>query len=107
MAFMKVYAVLKMIYDAFWHIIVSQVGYGGCCRYGNLFALDGAAARTFSHILYKSLLFMGTGAVYATGDANTELGGLWNKMPLVVILYMIGAFSISGVPLFNGFISNL
>ena len=50
---------------------------------------------------------MGAGAViYATGKSKlTELGGFAKKMPVVVGLYMIGAFSISGFPFFNGFIS--
>jgi len=88
--------------------IVSQVGYMVAgVGMGTALALDGAAAHAFSHILYKSLLFMGTGAViYATGLRKlTELGGISGKMKLVVALYAVGAFSISGVPLFNGFIS--
>jgi multicomponent Na+:H+ antiporter subunit D len=75
---------------------------------GTALALDGAAAHAYSHILYKSLLFMGTGAVlYQTGGLRklTELGGIASRMKLVVVLYMIGAFSISGFPLWNGFIS--
>jgi multicomponent Na+:H+ antiporter subunit D len=104
-----VYAVLENdIRRLLAYHIVSQVGYMvAAVGMGTYLALDGAAAHAFSHILYKSLLFMGAGAViYATGKRKlTDLGGLWHKMPLVVILYMIGAFSISGVPLFNGFIS--
>jgi multicomponent Na+:H+ antiporter subunit D len=74
---------------------------------GTEMAINGTTAHAFSHILYKSLLFMGAGAViYATGKSKlTELGGFAKKMPVVVGLYMIGAFSISGFPLFNGFIS--
>lgn len=104
-----VYAVLENdIRRLLAYHIISQVGYMvAAVGIGTYLALDGAAAHAYSHILYKSLLFMGTGAViYATGRRKlTELGGLWRKMPLVVILYMVGAFSISGVPLFNGFIS--
>ena len=88
--------------------IISQVGYMVAgVGLGTPLSLDGAAAHAYSHILYKSLLFMGTGAVlYATGLRKlTELGGIANRMKLVVLLYMVGAFSISGFPLFNGFIS--
>lgn len=88
--------------------IVSQVGFMVAgVGLGTQFALNGAAAHAFSHILYKSLLFMGAGAViYATGYRKlTELGGLYKKMPLVAILFSIGAFSISGFPFLNGFIS--
>jgi multicomponent Na+:H+ antiporter subunit D len=50
---------------------------------------------------------MGTGAVlYATGTSKlVNLGGLFKKMPYTFGLYMVGALSISGIPLFNGFIS--
>ena len=88
--------------------IISQVGYMvAAVGIGTMVAINGASAHAFAHILYKGLLFMGAGAVlYATGRSKlSELGGLAKAMPIVVILYMIGAFSISGVPLFSGFIS--
>lgn len=88
--------------------IISQVGYMVAgVGIGTELALNGATAHAFSHILYKALLFMGAGAVlYATGRSKlTELGGIARAMPAVVVLFMIGSLSISGVPLFNGFIS--
>ena len=88
--------------------IISQVGYMVAgVGIGTPLALDGTVAHAFSHILYKALLFMGAGAVLqATGRSRlTELGGLGRKMPVTLWLYMVGAFSISGFPLFNGFIS--
>lgn len=104
-----VYAVLANdIRQILAYHIVSQVGYMVAgVGLGTEMALNGTAAHAFSHILYKSLLFMGAGAVlYATGKSKlTELGGIATKMKVVVTLYMIGAFSISGFPLFNGFIS--
>ena len=104
-----VYAVLENdIRRLLAYHIVSQVGYMVAgVGMGTSLALDGATAHAFSHILYKSLLFMGMGAViYATGLRKlTELGGIANRMKLVVVLYAVGACSISGFPLFNGFIS--
>lgn len=104
-----VYAVLANdIRQILAYHIVSQVGYMVTgVGIGTEMALNGTTAHAFSHILYKSLLFMGAGAViYATGKSKlTELGGIAGKMKAVVFLYMIGAFSISGFPLFNGFIS--
>ncbi len=88
--------------------IISQVGYMVAgVGLGTELALNGSTAHAFSHILYKALLFMGAGAVlYATGESKlTKLGGLHKSMRPVLILYMIAAFSISGFPLFNGFIS--
>ena len=86
--------------------IISQVGYMvAAVGLGSEAAINGATAHAFAHILYKGLLFMGAGAVlYATGRSKlTELGGLARAMPLTLSLYMVGAFSISGVPLFSGF----
>jgi multicomponent Na+:H+ antiporter subunit D len=88
--------------------IVSQVGYMVCgVGLGTELALNGATAHAFAHILYKALLFMGAGAVLeVTGRRKlSEMGGLYKTMPLTLSLYMIGAFAISAVPLFSGFVS--
>jgi len=88
--------------------IISQVGYMVCAvGMGTTLALNGAAAHAFTHIVYKALLFMGAGAViYMTGKSKlTELGGLYRSMPLTFLLFMVGAVSISGFPLFSGFVS--
>jgi multicomponent Na+:H+ antiporter subunit D len=88
--------------------IVSQVGFMVTgVGIGTALALNGTVAHAYSHILYKALLFMAAGAVIeATGRSKlTELGGLRGKLRAVLCLFLIGAFSISGVPLLNGFIS--
>jgi multicomponent Na+:H+ antiporter subunit D len=88
--------------------IISQVGYMvAAVGIGTELALNGAAAHAYSHILYKALLFMGAGVVlHTTGRSKlSELGGLSRKMPVAFWLFMVGAVSISGFPLFNGFIS--
>ncbi|MHB8766937.1 MAG: Na(+)/H(+) antiporter subunit D [Deferrisomatales bacterium] len=104
-----VYAVLANdIREILAYHIISQVGYMvAAVGIGTELALNGAAAHAFSHILYKALLFMGAGvALHTTGRSKlTELGGFAHRQRAVVWLYMIGAFSISGFPLFNGFIS--
>jgi len=106
-----VYAVLENdIRRLLAYHIVSQVGYMVCgVGLGSEMAINGASAHAFCHILYKSVLFMGMGAViYVTGRSKmTDLQGrsLYKKMPITLALYMVGAFSISAVPLFNGFVS--
>jgi multicomponent Na+:H+ antiporter subunit D len=74
---------------------------------GSALAINGACAHAFAHILYKALLFMGAGAVlYMAGTAKmSQLGGLYKYMPLTMIFYVVGAISISGFPLFSGFVS--
>ncbi|MBM4160565.1 MAG: Na(+)/H(+) antiporter subunit D [Ignavibacteria bacterium] len=104
-----VYAVLANdIREILAYHIISQVGYMVAgVGIGTEMSLNGTTAHAFSHILYKALLFMGAGVVlHTTGRSKlTELGGLARAMPAVLALYMVGAFSISGFPLFNGFIS--
>jgi multicomponent Na+:H+ antiporter subunit D len=88
--------------------IISQVGYMVCgVGIGTALALNGAAAHAFAHILYKALLFMGAGAVLeVTGLRKlSDMGGLYKTMPVTLGLYMVGAFAISAVPLFSGFVS--
>ncbi|MDP3030275.1 MAG: proton-conducting transporter membrane subunit [Deltaproteobacteria bacterium] len=88
--------------------IISQIGYMVCAvGIGTPLALNGAAAHALCHIVYNALLYMGAGcALVVVGTAKfNELGGLYKYMPISFWLYMIGGFSISGFPLFNGFIS--
>jgi multicomponent Na+:H+ antiporter subunit D len=88
--------------------IVSQVGYMVCgVGIGTALAINGATAHAFAHILYKALLFMGAGAVLQMTGARklSEMGGLYKTMPVTLGLYMVGAFAISAVPLFSGFVS--
>jgi multicomponent Na+:H+ antiporter subunit D len=104
-----VYAVLENdIRRLLAYHIVSQVGYMVAgVGMGGAMAESGAAAHAFCHILYKALLLMGAGAVLQATSRRklTELGGLGRALPWVTALYMVGAFSISGAPLFNGFVS--
>lgn len=88
--------------------IISQVGYMVAgVGIGTELAVNGACAHAFAHILYKALLFMGAGSIlYMAGTAKlSRLGGLYKYMPLTMIFYIVGAVSISGFPLFSGFVS--
>jgi len=88
--------------------IISQVGYMvAAVGMGTVIALNGATAHAFTHILYKSVLFMAAGAVITmTGKSKlTDLGGIYKYMPITFLLYMVGAASISAFPLFSGFVS--
>jgi len=88
--------------------IVSQVGYMVAgVGVGSELAINGASAHAVAHILYKGLLFMGTGSVlYMTGKTKfTELGGLYKKMPATMFFTIIGCLSISAAPFFAAFVS--
>ena len=88
--------------------IVNQVGFMVCgIGIGTAMALNGAAAHAFAHIIYKALLLMSAGAVlYMTGRRKcSELGGLFQSMPLTTLCGTIGALAISSFPFTSGFVS--
>ncbi len=87
---------------------ISQIGYViTAAGLGSALGLTAGLFHAMNHTLFKGLLFLCAGAVfYATGTTNLDrLGGLSKKMPKTTICFLIGAFSISGLPPFNGFAS--
>ncbi|AZB40886.1 NADH-quinone oxidoreductase subunit L [Bacillus sp. FJAT-42376] len=61
----------------------------------------------FTHAFFKALLFLAAGSVIHavhTQDIR-KMGGLWKKLPWTGPLFLTGALSISGFPLFSGFFS--
>jgi formate hydrogenlyase subunit 3/multisubunit Na+/H+ antiporter MnhD subunit len=70
-------------------------------------ALIAAVFHVFNHSLFKSLLFLGAGAVLsATGERDMErLGGLIHRMPVTAVAFLVGCIAISALPPFNGFVS--
>ena len=87
---------------------ISQIGYViTAIGLGTALGLTGGLYHAMNHMLFKGMLFLCAGAVlYAAGTTNLDkLGGLAKKMPQTCIIFLIGAFSISGIPPFNGFVS--
>lgn len=70
-------------------------------------AFTAALFHIFNHMAFKSLLFMGAGAVLnATGLRDLDrLGGLIHRMPVTSFLVLVGAMAISALPPLNGFAS--
>jgi len=87
--------------------MVCGVGLAGATVAGGQLALNGVAAHAFADVIFKGLLFMSMGAVlHRTGTVKaSELGGLYKSMPITTICCMIGAASISALPLFSAFIT--
>jgi multicomponent Na+:H+ antiporter subunit D len=67
----------------------------------------GGLLHIFNHALFKSLLFLGAGVVIKTYHSKKvyEIRGVFKTMPWTAILLIVGMLSISGAPLFNGFVS--
>jgi formate hydrogenlyase subunit 3/multisubunit Na+/H+ antiporter MnhD subunit len=70
-------------------------------------ALTAALYHVLAHAFFKSLLFLGTGAVlHATSERSLgKLGGLIRTMPWVAWISLIGALASAGLPPFGGFVS--
>jgi formate hydrogenlyase subunit 3/multisubunit Na+/H+ antiporter MnhD subunit len=70
-------------------------------------ALTAALFHVLNHSLFKSLLFLGAGAVLtATRERDMEhLGGLIHRMPQTSFVFLVGCVAISALPPLNGFVS--
>jgi len=86
---------------------IGSIGIGNGNQVLATLGFAGALLHTLNHALFKSLLFYAAGNVYqATHTMDIEkLGGLLKKMPQTAVLFLIAAIAISGIPPFNGFIS--
>ncbi len=74
------------------------------------FAAVGLAAalyHTLNHAVFKSLLFMGAGAVINATHTRSieEYGGLIKRMPYTALFFLTGSMAISALPPLNGFFS--
>lgn len=61
----------------------------------------------FTHAFFKSLLFLGAGAIIHFVHSNDlrEMGGLRKLMPLTHITFLVACLAIAGIPPFAGFFS--
>lgn len=89
---------------------ISQIGYVVLgIGLGTPMGILGGLFHLFNHSLFKSLLFLNSGAVeYATNTRDLKkMGGLRERMPFTATTSWIASMSISGIPPFNGFWSKL
>ncbi|MHB8727750.1 MAG: hydrogenase 4 subunit B [Sulfuricaulis sp.] len=86
---------LSMIFIGTGHKVLGVLG------------LMAALYHILSHSLFKSLLFLGAGAIAHSCheyDLN-NMGGLIRRMPQTSVFFLIGCLAISGLPPLNGFVS--
>lgn len=89
---------------------ISQIGYVVLgLGLGNPLGILGGLFHLFNHSMFKSLLFLNSGAVeYTCGTRDLQkMGGLNKNMPVTAATNMVASMSIAGVPPFNGFWSKL
>ena len=61
----------------------------------------------FTHAFFKALLFLGAGAIIHAVHSNEmdNMGGLWKKLPITHITFLIACLAIAGIWPFSGFFS--
>ncbi|OHB32192.1 MAG: hypothetical protein A2X79_01715 [Desulfuromonadaceae bacterium GWB2_53_15] len=71
--------------------------------------MAGALLHMLNHALFKSLLFLGAGAIiHCIGTRDIDrMGGLARSLPLTSVAFLTGAVAICGLPPLNGFVSEL
>lgn len=69
--------------------------------------LVAALYHCLNHAIFKSLLFLGAGAIIQQSHEHDleRMGGLILRMPVTAVCFLVGCISISALPPFNGFVS--
>lgn len=98
----------------FQNDIKKVLAYSTVSQLGYMFIGLGVMAYTsgffhvITHAFFKALLFLGAGSViHAMSDEQDirKMGGLWSKIKITSITFLIGTIAISGLPPFAGFFS--
>jgi formate hydrogenlyase subunit 3/multisubunit Na+/H+ antiporter MnhD subunit len=89
---------------------VSQMGLitaaFGAAAGGGSAGLIASLAHVLSHSLFKSLLFLSVGAaIHLTGERDLQRSGNSSPPPWLMIFFLVGALSISGLPPTGGYVS--
>lgn len=82
---------------------ISQLGYMLAAL--GIGAYVAGSFHLITHAFFKALLFLAAGAViHAVGTNDMlKMGGLWRKVPITFITFVIGAFALMGIFPFSGF----
>jgi formate hydrogenlyase subunit 3/multisubunit Na+/H+ antiporter MnhD subunit len=93
-------------------IVVTALGLAAAFRDNGMpeiagLAFAAALLHALNHAVFKSLLFLGAGAIAtATGARDLgRLGGLIGRMPQTAFAMLVGAGAIAALPPLNGFVS--
>lgn len=82
---------------------ISQLGYMLAAL--GIGAFVAGSFHLITHAFFKALLFLAAGSVLHSVGTNDmlKMGGLWRKMPITFVTFMIGALSLMGIFPFAGF----
>ena len=85
---------------------LSQLGYMMVAM--GVSAYSAGMFHLLTHACFKALLFLGAGSVIIGMHHEQDMrkmGGLWNKMPITYVTYVIGSLALCAFPPFAGFYS--
>ena len=90
------------------------IAYSTLSQLGYMMAAMGASAYSagvfhlLTHACFKALLFLAAGSVIIGMHHEQDMrkmGGLWRKMPITYVTFLIGALALCAIPPFAGFFS--
>ncbi|HZS16511.1 MAG TPA: NADH-quinone oxidoreductase subunit L [Candidatus Udaeobacter sp.] len=85
---------------------LSQLGY--MVMAVGLASNDAAMFHLFTHAFFKALLFLGAGSVIVMLHHEQDIwkmGGLFRRLPITFVTFLVGALALIGCPPFSGFFS--
>jgi NADH-quinone oxidoreductase subunit L len=99
----RVLAYSTMSQIGYMMVGLGMSGYGGHEGVGYMASMF----HLFTHAMFKSLLFLGAGAIIHAVHSNlmTEMGGLRKYLPITHITFLIACLTIAGIPPLSGFFS--
>ncbi len=107
-------ALLGAVIGLFQNDIKKVLAYSTVSQLGYMFIGLGVMAyssglfHVITHAFFKALLFLGAGSVIHAMSNDQDIrnmGGLWSKIKITAITFLIGTIAISGIPPFAGFFS--
>jgi NADH-quinone oxidoreductase subunit L len=99
----RVLAYSTMSQIGYMMLALGVAGFGGLASSG----FTGSMFHLFTHAFFKSLLFLGAGAVihFIHSNEMKDMGGLRKYMPITHLSFLIACLAIAGIPPFAGFFS--
>ncbi len=93
--------------------IKKVLAYSTCSQLGYMVAALGAGSQVAgffhltTHAFFKALLFLAAGSLIHAVHSNElrQMGGLFSKMKLTSICFIVGALALAGIPGLSGFFS--
>lgn len=101
------YSSIENIGIIFMGLGLAIIFYGEHLQSLGTLALIAALFHCLNHALFKTMLFMGAGAVIQSSREHDidRMGGLVHNLPWTGVLFLLGCIAISALPPSNGFVS--